>query len=63
MSTDLSCVRFGISSWAYEGWQGVVYQQTYTKGRFSKDTLAENAGYAVDGVPLLFTIGIAHSFY
>ena len=31
-------VRFGTSSWAYEGWQGLVYQRTYPKSRFSADT-------------------------
>ncbi len=41
----------------------MVYQQTYPKSRSSQDTLAESDSYAVDGAPLLFTIGIAHSFY
>ena len=63
MSTDLSHVRLGTSSWAYEGWQGLVYQQTYAKSRFSQDTLAEYAGYAVDRALLFSTVGIDHSFY
>lgn len=63
MSTDISHVRFGTSSWAYEGWQGLVYRRTYPKSRFSQDTLAEYAGYAVDGAPLFSTVGIDHSFY
>ncbi|HEY6288439.1 MAG TPA: DUF72 domain-containing protein [Nitrospiraceae bacterium] len=63
MSTDLSHVRLGTSSWAYEGWRGLVYQRTYPKRQFSQDTLAEYAGYAVDGVPLFSTVGIDHSFY
>ena len=63
MSTDLRHVRLGTSSWAYEGWQGLVYQRTYAKGRFSQDTLAEYAGYAIDGTPLFSTVGIDHSFY
>jgi len=63
VSTVLSRVQCGISSWAYEDWQGMVYQQTYPKSRSSQDRLAENASYAVAGAPLLFTIGIAHSFY
>jgi len=54
MSTDLSHTRFGTSSWAYEGWQGLVYQRPYPKSRFSQDTLTEYAGYAVDGVPLFY---------
>ncbi len=62
MSTDLSHTRFGTSSWAYEGWQGLVYQRPYPKSRFSQDTLTEYAGYAVDGVPLFPAVGIDHSF-
>jgi uncharacterized protein YecE (DUF72 family) len=41
----------------------LVYQRTYPKSRFSQDTLAEYAGYAVDGAPLFSTVGIDHSFY
>ena len=63
MSTDLSHVRLGTSSWAYEGWQGLVYQRAYPKSRFSQDTLAEYAGYEMDGIPLFRTVGIDHSFY
>ena len=59
MFTDLSHVRLGASSWAYEGWQGLVYKRTYPKSRFSQDTLTEYAGYAVDEAPLFSTIGIA----
>lgn len=63
MRTDLTHVRFGTSSWAYEGWQGLIYQRTHPKSRFSQDTLAEYAGYAVNGAPLFSTVGIDHSFY
>ncbi len=56
-------VRFGTSSWAYEGWQGLVYQRTFPKSRFSAATLAEYARYAVDGQPLFKTVYIDHSFY
>lgn len=56
-------VRFGTSSWAYEGWQGLVYHRTYPKSRFSRDTLAEYAGYAVNGSALFRTVGIDHAFY
>jgi uncharacterized protein YecE (DUF72 family) len=41
----------------------LVYQRPYPKSRFSQDTLAESAGYAVNGVPLFPTVGIDHSFY
>ena len=56
-------VRFGTSSWAYEGWQGLVYQRTHPKSRFSADTLAEYTRYVVEGRPLFKTVGIDHSFY
>ena len=63
MSIDLSHIRLGTSSWAYEGWRGLVYQRTYPKSRFSQDTLAEYAIYGSDGIPLFRTVGIDHSFY
>lgn len=56
-------LRLGTSSWAYEGWQGLVYHRTYPKNRFSQDTLAEYASYSVNGAPLFQTVGIDHSFY
>jgi uncharacterized protein YecE (DUF72 family) len=63
MTSQFSAIRFGTSSWAYEGWQGLVYHRTYAKTRFSQDTLAEYAAYAVTGTPLFRTVGIDHSFY
>jgi uncharacterized protein YecE (DUF72 family) len=63
MTIDLRDVRFGTSSWAYEGWQGLVYHRTYPKSRFSQDTLAEYAVYGNDDMPLFRTVGIDHSFY
>ena len=56
-------VRLGTSSWAYEGWQGLVYHRPYPKSRFSRDTLGEYATYSLDGAPLFSTVGIDHSFY
>ena len=56
-------IRFGTSSWAYEGWQGLVYHRTYPKSRFSQDTLAEYAAYAPTGTPQFSTVGIDHAFY
>ena len=56
-------IRFGTSSWAYEGWQGLVYHRSYPKSRFSQDALAEYAAYTVAGSPLFRTVGIDHSFY
>ena len=63
MTTTTPDIRFGTSSWAYEGWQGLVYQKKYAKSRFSQDTLAEYSAYAISGQPLFGTVGIDHSFY
>ncbi|NOS78090.1 MAG: DUF72 domain-containing protein [Nitrospira sp.] len=60
---DTTSPRFGTSSWAYEGWQGLVYHRTYPKSRFSQDTLAEYAAYRTHSTPLFSTVGIDHSFY
>jgi len=51
-------VRFGASSWAYAGWQGIVYFKEYPKDRFKKECLAE---YAADG--RFATVGMDLFFY
>lgn len=56
-------VRFGTSSWAYEGWKGQVYRQDYPKSRFSRDCLKEYAAYEHGGTRLFRTVGVDHSFY
>jgi uncharacterized protein YecE (DUF72 family) len=56
-------VRFGTSTWTYEGWKGEVYKQIYPKGRFKQDCLAEYARYEHDGEPLFRTVGFDFSFY
>ncbi|MGH7221476.1 MAG: hypothetical protein ACREI1_14245 [Nitrospiraceae bacterium] len=63
VSTNLSHVRLGTSSWAYEGWQGLLYQRTCPKSRFSQDRLTEYVGFRMDGFALFRTVGIDHSFY
>lgn len=63
LMSDRRLIRFGTSSWAYEGWAKQVYQRTYPANRFSKDSLAEYAAYHVNGPPLFRTVGIDHSFY
>jgi hypothetical protein len=30
-------IRFGTSTWTYEGWQGQVYQRQYAKSSFAQD--------------------------
>ncbi|GMV48835.1 MAG: hypothetical protein AMXMBFR67_03780 [Nitrospira sp.] len=56
-------VRFGTSSWAYEGWRDQIYRRAYTASRFSKDSLAEYAAYPPGQPPLFRTVGIDHTFY
>jgi uncharacterized protein YecE (DUF72 family) len=56
-------VRFGTSSWAYEGWRGQVYRQAYPKSRFAKDCLREYATFEYGGRRLFRTVGVDHSFY
>mgnify|MGYP003337827511 CR=1 FL=1 len=63
MTALASLIRLGTSSWAYEGWQGLVYHRRYSKVRFSQDTLAEYATYTVGDAPLFRTVGIDHTFY
>lgn len=63
MPTTPEEVRFGTSSWAYEGWHGLVYRKPYPKSRFAKDCLAEYAAYEYAGGPLFRTVGVDHTFY
>ena len=56
-------IKFGTSTWAYEGWQGTVYKKSYPKGRFKKDCLAEYATYQYKDVPLFRTVGLDQTFY
>lgn len=56
-------VRFGTSSWAYEGWKGQVYKQAYPKSRFAKHCLKEYAACEYGGRRLFRTVGVDHSFY
>src|SRR4051794_11145299 len=56
-------IRFGTSTWTYEGWQGQVYHKSYPKSRFKQDCLGEYATFAYQGEPLFRTVGIDHSFY
>lgn len=56
-------IKFGTSTWAYEGWQGTVYKRPYPKGRFKKDCLAEYATYQYNDMPLFSTVGLDQTFY
>ena len=56
-------VNLGTSTWAYEGWQGIVYHKPYPKKRFKQDCLAEYAGYQYQGEQLFKTVGFDFTFY
>lgn len=51
-------IHFGASSWAYEGWKGIVYFKAYPEKKFKKDCLAE---YAAD--ERFSTVGMDLFFY
>lgn len=51
-------IRFGSSSWAFEGWKGIVYFKDYSPNNFKRDCLAE---YAAD--PRFSTVGMDLFFY
>ncbi|MEQ8461231.1 MAG: DUF72 domain-containing protein [Sandaracinaceae bacterium] len=52
-------VRFGTSSWTFEGWRDLVYQKRYaTKQAFVRESLREYAAH-----PLFDTVGVDRSYY
>jgi uncharacterized protein YecE (DUF72 family) len=56
-------IQFGTSTWAYEGWQGIVYHQPYPKKRFKQDCLGEYAAYQYQGERVFRTVGFDFTFY
>ena len=56
-------IKFGTSTWTYEGWQGQVYKRIYPKGRFKQDCLSEYCQYAPQSEPLFRTVGLDATFY
>src|SRR5256885_12519662 len=52
-----SAIRFGTSTWTYDGWAGDVYHRTY-RGAQPARRLEEYARY-----PLFRTVGIARAYY
>lgn len=56
-------IKFGTSTWTYEGWQGLVYHKLYSKGRFKQDCLAEYTDYEYGGERVFRTVGFDFSFY
>ncbi len=56
-------VRFGTSTWAYEGWQGQVYKRPYGKTTFARDCLGNIASICIRAHPLFRTVGNDSTFY
>jgi uncharacterized protein YecE (DUF72 family) len=56
-------IRFGTSTWAYEGWQGHIYRKPYTRSRFAQECLGEYCQYLHNGGPLFRTVGNDSTFY
>ena len=56
-------IRFGTSTWTYEGWQGQVYQKPYAKTAFARECLGEYCQYLYNGEPLFRTVGNDSTFY
>ena len=56
-------VRFGTSTWTYEGWQGQVYLKQYKKTTFARECLGEYCQYLYNGEPLFRTVGNDSTFY
>jgi uncharacterized protein YecE (DUF72 family) len=56
-------IRFGTSTWTYEGWQGQVYRRKYAPTAFTRECLGEFCQYLYKGQPLFRTVGMDSSFY
>lgn len=56
-------VRFGTSTWTYEGWQGQIYKKSYPKTAFARECLGEYCQYLCNGEPLFRTVGNDSTFY
>ena len=56
-------VRFGSSTWTYEGWQGQVYHKRYAKTAFARECLGEYCQFLYKGEPLFRTVGNDSTFY
>jgi uncharacterized protein YecE (DUF72 family) len=56
-------VRFGTSTWTYEGWQGQIYLKSYAKTTFARKCLGEYCQYLYNGEPCFRTVGNDATFY
>jgi hypothetical protein len=51
-------IRFGTSTWTYEGWQGQVYKRQYSKTAFARECLGEFCQYLYNGRSLFRTVAM-----
>jgi len=56
-------IRFGTSTWTYEGWQGQVYKKSYAKTTFARECLGEYCQYLHNAEPCFRTVGNDSTFY
>lgn len=56
-------IRFGTSTWTYEGWQGQIYKKSYAKNTFVRECLGEYCQYLFNDEPLFRTVGNDSTFY
>ena len=56
-------IRFGTSTWTYEGWQGQVYKKSYAKTTFARECLGEYCQYLDNAEPCFRTVGNDSTFY
>ena len=56
-------IRFGTSTWTYEGWQGQIYLKPYAKTTFVRECLGEYCQYLYNAEPCFRTVGNDATFY
>jgi uncharacterized protein YecE (DUF72 family) len=56
-------IRFGTSTWTYEGWQGQIFKREYKKTLLARECLGEYCQYLHNGEPLFRTVGNDSTFY
>ena len=56
-------IRFGTSTWTYEGWRGQIYQRQYAKTTFARECLGEYCQYLYNGELVFRTVGNDSTFY
>jgi len=56
-------IRFGTSTWTYEGWQGQADKKQYAKSVFARECLGEYCQYQYNDEPLFRTVGNDSTFY